>query len=101
MGRNVVKVNLKLCKAAKGHSEDMEREGFFSHDSPVPGKKTFSQRAAREGAGASSENISRAGPKGENAFWSWFGSPGHHKNMIGGHGQIGIGRSNGFWTEMF
>jgi hypothetical protein len=60
-------------------------------------------RAARDGYGGScSENIARAGSP-EGAHQGWYSSSGHHRNMLGRHRVIGLGRSKGggFWTEMF
>lgn len=101
MGRKAVEINVKLCKAARGHSQDMKEKGFFSHDSPVPGKKTFQMRAAKEGTFAGSENIARTGPRAEDAFWGWFTSDGHHKNMMAPWRQIGVGNNAEMWTENF
>jgi len=100
MGKSGLRINPGLCRAAKGHSKDMKEKGFFSHDSPVPGKRHFSDRARQAGASAHAENIAQA-RGGEDAFWMWFLSLGHHKNMMGPHTQIGIGRYDRYWTEMF
>ena len=32
-------IDPKLCLSSREHSEDMERKGFFAHESPVKGKK--------------------------------------------------------------
>lgn len=100
MGRTALRINPALCRAAKGHSKDMKEKGFFSHESPVPGKRHFSDRARAAGASAHAENLAQ-GRNAKDAFWSWFLSLGHHKNMMGPHTQIGIGRFDRFWTEMF
>jgi uncharacterized protein YkwD len=51
-----------LEKAAKGHSDDMVRYGFFSHASTVKGKETVSKRLALAGIvnAASAENIAES-----------------------------------------
>ena len=41
LGLPALAIDLRLCEAAREHSQDMERLKFFSHESPVPGKKTF------------------------------------------------------------
>jgi uncharacterized protein YkwD len=79
----------------------MKEKNFFSHESPVPGKRTFAERAAKEGTMAGSENIARTGPRGEDAFWGWFTSDGHHKNMMAAWKQIGVGNESEMWTENF
>jgi uncharacterized protein YkwD len=101
MGRKAVEINVKLCRASRGHSKDMKEKGFFSHDSPVPGKQHFGMRAAKEGTFAASENIARTGPRAEDAFWGWFSSDGHHKNMMANWRQIGVGNFGEMWTENF
>jgi uncharacterized protein YkwD len=101
MGRKAVAINVKLCRAARGHSKDMKEKNFFSHDSPVPGKRTFAMRAAKEGTMAGSENIARTGPRAQDAFWGWFTSDGHHKNMMAPWRQIGVGNEGEMWTENF
>src|SRR5262245_41493567 len=39
--------------------------------------------------------------RGEDAFRGWYNSSGHHRNMLGGHQQIGVGRCNQLWTQNF
>jgi uncharacterized protein YkwD len=48
-----------LERAAWGHSIDMVKSNFFSHESPTPGRRTMVQRLAREGVvnARSAENI--------------------------------------------
>ena len=101
MCKTALPINLKLCKAARGHSTDMKERNFFDHYSPVPGKRTPEDRAAKEGTSASAENITQDEKTGEGAFWSWFLSKGHHQNMLRSASQTGIGFYEGFWTNMF
>src|SRR5690606_12629630 len=101
LGLGAVRIDVKLCAAARGHSQDMERLGFFSHTSPVPGKETFGQRAALAGTSAQSENIAAGQSTGEGAIRAWWYSPGHHRNMTAAAARVGLGRSGGLWTQMF
>ncbi|MFM7137354.1 MAG: CAP domain-containing protein [Planctomycetota bacterium] len=92
----------KLCEAAVMHSGDMERHGFFAHESPLPGKQTPWDRAKLAGTTASGENIFMGSTVGGDAIKAWFLSPGHHKNMFGeGHTRQGLGRSGKHWTQLF
>lgn len=92
----------KLCAAAAAHSGDMESLGFFAHESPLPNKKTFSDRAVLAGTTASGENIFMGSTSGADAIKAWFLSPGHHKNMFTvGHVRQGLGRSGEHWTQLF
>ena len=92
----------KLCEAAAMHSRDMEKVGFFAHESPLPGKTTPWDRARLSGTTASGENIYMGSTVGADAIKAWFLSPGHHKNMFGeGHVRQGLGRSGRHWTQLF
>ena len=100
MGRKTLRINGKLCRAARGHCKDMKEHSFFAHRSPVKGKETFQLRAKLEGTRCTSEIITRAG-SADGAFCSWFGSPAHHKAIFYAGFQIGAGTYQGFWTAMF
>ncbi|WP_425398769.1 CAP domain-containing protein [Aeoliella sp.] len=101
LGLDPLLVDLKLTAAARDHSHDMVEHNFFSHESPVPGKKSFGDRAANFGARASGENIAHGYPTGPVVNLGWFHSPGHHKNMLGDHRTVGVGREGQHWTELF
>ncbi len=101
LGLNAVAIDVKLCDASRDHSNDMRTLGFFAHESPVAGKKTPWDRAARFGTSAGAENIAAGQTTGAGANRAWWYSPGHHKNMLGGHARIGLGRSETHWTQMF
>jgi uncharacterized protein YkwD len=101
LGLPVLAVDTKLCAAGRGHSEDMATLGFFAHESPVDGKRTPSDRAALAGTSGGAENIAVGSTSGVGAIGQWWYSPGHHRNMLGGHGRVGLGRHGRHWTQMF
>ena len=101
LGLPALALDLNLCAAARDHSTDMEKQGFFSHESPVEGKKTPWDRAKRFGTTASAENIYKGSSSGKSANDGWFHSPGHHRNQMGSHARVGVGRSGGLFTQMF
>lgn len=101
LGLRPVQIDLALTTAARGHSADMERLNFFSHDSPVPGKTTPWDRARLAGTSASGENIAMGTIDGAVANEMWWHSPGHHRNMLGDHARVGVGRNGKYWTELF
>jgi uncharacterized protein YkwD len=101
LGLPALAIDLRLCEAARDNSNDMERLKFFSHESPVPGKKTFGDRAMLAGTTASAENIFMGSTSGKTADEAWFHSPGHHKNQMGSFSRIGVGRSGVYFTQMF
>ncbi len=101
VGLKALRIDPKLCEAARGHSEDMQKLNFFAHNSPVPGKTTPSARAARAGTTGGAENIYKGSTNPLGANKGWFYSPGHHKNMFGpGHGRVGLGNYGSHWTQM-
>ncbi len=101
LGIGALAIDPKLCDAARDHSKDMKEHNFFAHDSPVPGKKTPWDRARNFGTTANAENIFAGSPKGEAAIRAWWYSPGHHKNMLGNHNRVGLGRHDKHWTQVF
>jgi hypothetical protein len=101
LGLGLVRIDPKLSDAARDHSTDMAKLGFFSHTSPVKGKERFGQRAANFATSASAENIAAGQRTGAGAIRAWWYSPGHHKNMLGGHGRTGLGQHDTMWTQMF
>jgi len=95
-------IDPKLCKAARDHSKDMVEKDFFSHTSPVTGKKSPWIRAKMEGTTANAENIYSGNKNGKAANRSWWYSPGHHRNMLNpGSRRVGMGVHGKKWTQMF
>jgi hypothetical protein len=93
----------KLSDAAKGHSADMARLGFFAHESPVPDKKSPWDRAKLAGfaGNASGENIFMGSTNFQAAYNGWFGSDGHRFIMFAdGPNVLGLGISGIHWTLM-
>lgn len=102
LGLNALVIDPKLSNACRGHSEDMNKHRFFAHESPVPGKKTPGDRAAKAGTRWTGENIYMGSKSPNAANKGWFFSPGHHKNMFRStHKTIGMGRYERHWTQMF
>jgi hypothetical protein len=106
MGRRAVMMNDKLLKCARAHSKDMKENKFFAHDCPIPGHedhKKPGQRARIAGYGGGvSENIARGSQDGVKTFGQWYGSSGHHRNLLGArHTEVGVGRDEDFWTQNF
>ena len=98
-----LEVDARLLQSARRHSKEMADLGYFSHESPKAEHKTFGKRAKRAGYDAAcSENIANGYPGGEKAFWGWFDSPGHHKNMAAvGSTAFGVGKWGRLWTQNF
>lgn len=101
LGLPALTLDLKLTAASRSHSRDMVEHGFFAHDSPIAGRETPWKRAAQEGTSAGAENIAAGQSTGEGAIQAWWYSPGHHRNMMGGHARVGLGRHASTWTQLF
>ncbi len=103
MGSHRVTINLKLVKCARKHSEYMKRTGNFSHNEDRAGYETPNDRAQKAGYnGNVSENIHRGSGNPKGAFKSWFGSAGHHRNMVNPSWRcLGSGVAGTFWTQNF
>jgi len=101
LGLRPLAIDLKLVAAARDHSADMHRLKFFDHISPVEGKRTPADRARKFGTETSAENIYFGSRDGAAAHEVWFRSPGHFKNLLGDHGRLGVGRHEGYFTQMF
>jgi hypothetical protein len=101
VGLKPLKVDTRLCAAARDHSNDMRTVGFFAHESPVPDKKSFTDRARRFKTRASGENIAMGRFDALATNMQWWHSPGHHLNMLRkGIKGIALGRSGKYWTQM-
>ena len=101
LGLPPLAIDLRLCAAARDHSQDMRRLEFFAHTSPVTGKASPWDRAKRFGTKAAAENIYHGAHDGRIAHRAWFHSPGHHKNVVGQYTRVGLGRSGAYFTELF
>lgn len=106
---HALSMNGQLRLAARGHSEDMAIQGFFSHTSPQG--VTFSQRIRAAGYGGSpiAENIAAGYATAEAAVAAWMSSPGHCANIMSpSFRSIGVGYAyrsgspyGAYWTQDF
>ena len=88
-----------LETAATGHSEEMARMSYFSHDSPVAGRASPGDRIKLSGINPrmTGENIAKFGSYpvatlAENAVIGWMNSPPHRRNLLDPNfTHIGIG----------
>ncbi len=81
LGHTPLLLNEKLMQAARGHSEEMKRLGYFSHDSPIEAHRTEWDRARLAGyVNQVSENIYQAASL-PRALAVWKQSAKHHRTM--------------------
>jgi len=76
-----------LTLAARAHSEQMARLGFFAHVGGAPADRTLQRRVARAGSTAVTigENIARFSPRPDLAgeiVEAWMESEGHRANVL-------------------
>jgi uncharacterized protein YkwD len=102
-GRQPVRIVEKLVKAARGHSEEMSKLGYFSHFSPTPGLKTPWDRMKKEGYDYGvSENIIQGQTNPMGAHIGWCHSSGHHRNILmPPWTEMGTGASGNLMTQNF
>jgi len=102
-GLSELEIDFRLVLAARDHSKDMVEHDFFAHESPLPGKERFSDRAERFGVKAAAENLykGRTGDGGA-AVKGWMNSEGHRKNILRENLKtIGVGHHQGHFTQLF
>jgi hypothetical protein len=92
----------KLHNAAREHATEMSKLGYFSHFSPVAGRKTPYDRMKLCGyAFGCSENIALNGAAA-GAHDAWLHSSGHHRNLLSpSHTEFGIGNDGRNWVQDF
>jgi uncharacterized protein YkwD len=104
LGLRLLKIEPHLMKAARGHSADMVKRGFFNHYAPAPGPREPWDRAVRAGyvpktVGENLAQQSGAVLDGWDAMRAWIISPPHHRNMLKPeYVHVGIGVVNSTWT---
>jgi uncharacterized protein YkwD len=75
----------KLLQAARGHASDMQRRGYFAHESPDGRGIKDRVRAVNYNAVRVGENIlggQRLGSSARSAVQWWLGSPVHCRNVM-------------------
>ncbi|MFO0548524.1 MAG: CAP domain-containing protein [Polyangiaceae bacterium] len=98
-----------LRAAARGHSTDMGKRGYFEHNNPEG--MDPSQRAQAAGFPSTfvGENIAAGQPTPESVMQAWMKSPGHCLNIMDGrYKTLGVGYSfdsntqyGHYWTQDF
>lgn len=78
-----------LARAARAHSEEMVRLGYFGHTSPVPRNRSLLQRVRNAGLRASTlrvgENLARGtwrSGRARSIVRAWMRSPSHRDNLL-------------------
>lgn len=97
--------NWQLARVARYKSEDMYRNNYFSHQSPVYGSPFDMIRNFGIRFTAAGENIAMGQTSAQSVMNAWMNSPGHRANILNSYfTDIGVGYFNAgtpFWTQMF
>jgi len=93
---------VSACAGSQGHADEMSRLGYFSHTSPVAGRRSPRDRMRLAGyMFGVSENIAMVGGA-LGAHNAWCRSSGHHRNLLmASHREIGIGANGRYWVQNF
>lgn len=104
-GLKPMKLNTKLNKLAKIKSDDMHRNSYFSHKSPVYGSPFDLMKKYNVDYMTAGENIAKGQDTPEFVMKSWMNSSGHRKNILNPRfKEMEVSRDeygNNIWTQMF
>jgi len=103
-GLPALKLNSKLSDVAREKSSDMQRNGYFDHNSPTYGSPFDMLKHFGISYNTAGENIAMGYSSPEAVVKGWMESPGHRANIMNtSYTEIGVGHiSNGnYWTQLF
>lgn len=104
-GCDPLRTDAKLRTAARGHSDDMRKRGYFDHNTP-DGEDPWERAEAAGYDQPTGENIARGQQSAKDVVEAWMDSPGHRANILNCDSEaIGVGVALGgdgpYWTQMF
>ncbi|KGP70784.1 CAP domain-containing protein [Pontibacillus yanchengensis] len=106
-GLSKLKAYPELRNVAQKKSEDMVKNGYFSHNSPTYGSPFEMMQNFGIDYKTAAENIAAGQQTPEKVVEGWMNSAGHRKNILNKNvTHIGIGIERGgdmgiYWTQMF
>jgi uncharacterized protein YkwD len=107
-GCKALRIDDRLVKAARAHSQDMVKNDFFEHTgSDGSNFVTREVRAGYPRNGASAENIAWGYRTPKQVVTGWMNSPGHRKNILNCASiavGVGVAYTSGgapYWTQDF
>jgi uncharacterized protein YkwD len=90
------------ARAARLHSADMARRGYFSHTSPEGSQPWDRARAQGLAFSRAAENIAMTQAGARDAVRMWIGSAGHRANIENcALTHTGVGVAGAYWTQIF
>jgi uncharacterized YkwD family protein len=94
----------KLSSVARTKSNDMQKNGYFSHTSPSYGSPFDMMRDFGVTYSTAGENIAQGQRTPDEVVQAWMNSEGHRKNILNGaftHIGVGHDTTGNHWTQMF
>ena len=106
-GLSALTENSRLSEVAQAKAEDMMKNGYFSHTSPVYGSPFEMMKTFGIAYSSAGENIAKGQKTPAAVMSGWMNSSGHKANILNAsYEQIGVGfckDSSGvtYWVQMF
>lgn len=99
-----LQIDARLSSVAQTKSQDMQRNGYFSHTSPTYGSPFDMMRDFGVSYRAAGENIAQGQRTPQEVVNAWMNSEGHRRNILNGnftHIGVGYESTGNHWTQMF
>ena len=99
-----LQMDTQLSQVAQTKSQDMQKNGYFSHTSPTYGSPFDMMRDFGVSYRTAGENIAQGQRTPQEVVNAWMNSAGHRKNILNGnftHIGVGYEASGNHWTQMF
>lgn len=104
---NPLILDQKLVKVAKAKTDDMVKNKYFSHYSPVYGSPFEMMKTFGVSYGAAGENIAAGQDSAASVMKAWMNSEGHKENILStNYTKLGVGYTVGgsygiYWAQEF
>ncbi|WP_091493602.1 CAP domain-containing protein [Amphibacillus marinus] len=103
-GLAALAIDESLSSVAREKSNDMARNGYFSHTSPTYGSPFDMMQQFGVNYRTAGENIAKGQRSPEEVVTAWMNSEGHRANILNpNYTHIGVGfvESGNHWTQLF
>jgi uncharacterized YkwD family protein len=103
-GLTELKIDSTLSQVAREKSNDMQKNGYFSHTSPTYGSPFDMMRDFGVTYRAAGENIAQGQTTPAEVVQAWMNSQGHRENILNAnftHIGVGYDSQGQHWTQMF
>ena len=103
-GLSALTLDKSLCRYARVKSQDMQQNGYFSHESPTYGSPFDMMRSFGISYSYAGENIAMGYASAQSVVEAWMNSAGHRANILSANlASIGVGyvANGGYWTQWF